>query len=94
VAKGQFGDPSDPTSLTIEGILGSFCYSGLVRYSTVIPPEGGDSGSLIAAIISSGAADTTIAPVAIHIGVDEDGVPVCYLLDSIFASGWEVAYDS
>jgi len=96
VAAGRLGDPAEQLSLTLEGIQSDLTYSGLVRYTSSPGPCGGDSGALIAAVLSDGAGqgEIAIAPVAIHIGVDSDRNPVCYPLDAVVSAAWEPAYDA
>jgi hypothetical protein len=96
VATGKLGDPAERLSLSLAGVQDDLTYSGLVRYTSAVDPEDGDSGALIAAVLFDGAGqkEITIAAVAIHIGVDRSGNPVCYPLDVVVPPAWEVAYDA
>jgi hypothetical protein len=77
-------------------------YSSLVSYRSSPAGEPGDSGALIAVKLpphpgqAAGDGPVEIAPLAIHIGADENDGTLCYCypLSLIIHNGWEVAYDA
>ena len=76
-------------------------YSSLVSYRSSPAGQPGDSGALIAVEMppplgQAAGGPVEIAPLAIHIGADQNDGTLCYCypLDSVIHHGWELAYDA
>jgi hypothetical protein len=95
VARGSLTGLTDSTvRLTVFNI--PIDYDGLIEYQTVPSGQEGDSGALVAILVSSPALGVVgLAPFGIHVGASDvdPSKNYCFPLQPIFDRGWQVAYE-
>jgi hypothetical protein len=92
IATGALGGALPPTFISLPSSIG-ITYDNAFAYTCTPPSQPGDSGSMIALVSTQTSTHSLVRPIAIHVGVDLNGQPICYPLATILRQEWKLVYD-